>query len=258
MDSKMKVPTFKFHGSKCRIAKWIFSHVNFPVENYYEPFAGRGNSFFYFAVNFKYKSAILNDLYMYYFLSALKNYSGDYQFVPDWIDRQTFERFKDMPDCLERDLAESFCAYNGTFYDGKGANITSSPQNTSKNKHSKINTIKRFQLANQLLKNVQLTKANYKDFLDREFNDNDLIYNDPPYLKDKDSELLRKGWIINHNELANILIKLNCKIIVSDYDNPIYDKVLVNFNKSQYKRASCGSNSNRTSNFAIERIWYNF
>jgi site-specific DNA-adenine methylase len=253
---RVKVPTFKFHGSKCRIAKWIFSYVNFPVNDYYEPFAGRGNSFFYFATKFKYNNVFLNDKYMYYFLSALKNYSGNYQFVPDWIDRPTFERFRDMPDCLERDLAESFCAYNGTFYDGKGANITNSPQNSSKNKYSKKNTIERFKGANQLLKNVELTNSDYKDFLNRNFSENDLIYNDPPYLRSENSKLAK--LTINHEELANILVKLNCKVIVSDYNNPIYDRVLSNFNKTQYKRASCGRNNNGTSNFAIEQIWYNF
>jgi site-specific DNA-adenine methylase len=253
------IPTFKFHGSKCRIAKWIFAHEHidkiFPINDYYEPFAGRGNSFFYFTSYFKFNNAYLNDLYMCHFLKALRDYSGNYDFVPEYIDKQVFLSLQNHDNEQERSLAESFCAYNGTFWIN-GANITSSPSKPSKNKHSKQHTIKRMIRAKELLQGVSIDDKDYKQFLDITFHSDDLIYCDPPYIQSSKSKL--KDITISHKELANILISLPCKVIVSDYDNPIYDKILHSWNVYEFTRASCGRNSNSTSNVVVEKKWCNF
>jgi len=249
------IPTFKFHGSKARIAKWIFSRVDFDVNNYYEPFAGRGNAFFYFAAKFGYGSAQLNDLYLANFLIALRDYSGNYDFVPEWIDRDIFEKFKSMCNCHEKLLAESFCAYNGTFYK-TGANLTNSPDHPSKNKHGRTNTVKRMTLAKKLLNNVNIYSMNYREFLDREFHKDDLVYCDPPYLGRTATSLVGKG--IDHKLLAEILSKIDCKIILSGYDNAEYDRILSGFNKRSLVRSSCGRNSGGNSHKAIEWVWENF
>jgi site-specific DNA-adenine methylase len=253
-----RIPTFKFHGSKCRIAKWIFGDMpnNLLVDSYYEPFAGRGNTFFYFASRFSFQSAHLNDLYMAHFLRALRDYSGTYDFVPQYIDRATYDRLYQHPNTQERSLAESFCAYNGTFWGG-GANITSSPTKPSKNKHSRTNTIKRFQEARRLLHGVEIHELDYVDFISRlSLNSSDLMYCDPPYLQSQKCKL--KDMTIDHDKLASILVQLPCKVILSGYQNAIYDTILTGWNVHEHQRASCGKNSNHTSNYVTERKWQNF
>lgn len=174
------IPTFKFHGSKARIAKYISQNVG-DVECYYEPFAGRGNAFFYMAAYKKFNMAYLNDLYLSEFLIALRDYDGDYSFVPEFIDRKIYDYFDKMESCFEKTLAESFCAYNGTFF-GEGANITNSPSAPSKNKHSAPHTILRMREAKKLLQNIPITSLDYLEFLNTcKFKYNDLIYFDPPY-----------------------------------------------------------------------------
>lgn len=253
-----RIPTFKFHGSKCRIAKWIFAHIDPTkrIHNYYEPFAGRGNAFFYFASKFSFQQAHLNDLYMAHFLLALRDYNGDYAFVPEYIDRPTYNRLSKHNNLEERHLAESFCAYNGTFWE-TGSNITSSPTKPSKNKHSRSSTIGRFQTAKQLLQMAYIYRVDYEVFIKAmNFNPNDLIYCDPPYLQSQKSKL--KDMAIDHERLARLLVQLPCKVILSGYQNPIYGSVLKGWNVYEYERASCGKNSNRTSNYVVERKWQNF
>lgn len=249
------IPTFKFHGSKARIAKWVFERIT-TVDNYYEPFAGRGNTYFYAAVNnLVNNDAFLNDLYMAHFLIALRDYAGDYSFIPDYIDREVFEYFNNMPQSFERSLAESFCAYNGTFFGG-GANITNNPHHKSKNRHSKLNTTKRMIIAKQLLNDVVITNLDYIEFLSsKSFTSGDLIYCDPPYLQSQNSKL--RNMVIDHERLTQILSNVPCKVILSGYDNQTYDKIL-GWNKREFIRASCGRNSNGTSHKATEFVWENF
>ena len=251
----MRIPTFKFHGSKCRIAKWLFERVNFPIHNYYEPFAGRGNAFFYFASKFKYNQAYLNDLYLSHFLVALRDYDGNYNFVPDYIDTKVYNRLNQLPCDFERSLAESFCAYNGTFW-GCGINVTNSPYHKSANKHNKKSTIMRMKNAKQLLHNVQITNWDFAEFLHSfTFNVNDLIYCDPPYMNMTHKSLV--GPDINHNKLVKILKTLPCKVVLSGYDNDIYNRKLL-WNTRQYVRASCGRNSGGGTFKATEKVWENF
>jgi len=272
----MRTPTFKYHGSKCRVAKWILYNINFKIDNYYEPFAGRGNVFFRLANDFKYyqpndtlsykwttqqnKKVFLNDPHTYKFLIALQQYDGDYDFVPNWIDKDIYNHFMKMKHCHEKYLAESFCAYNGAFFGG-GANLTDSPTHPSLNKHNKKNTIQRFKNAKILLKDVNISNLDYKEFfklIQQTLTPNSLIYLDPPYLQSSKSKLA--FCQINHNTLLELCIDLQnkCKIILSGYDSVLYNSNLKNWNTSNYTRASCGKNSNKTSNFVTEKIWFNF
>lgn len=249
------IPTFKFHGSKARSAKYIFVDIK-TINNYYEPFAGRGNCFFYVASHFAYKQSFLNDLYLSKFLIALRDYQGDFSFVPEFIDRNIYNYFFKMQPCFERDLAESFCAYNGTFWGG-GANLTNSPSHQSKNRHSKQRTISRMTKAKELLKNSNIAGIDYRQFLKQfEFKSTDLVYCDPPY--EGTSINSKVGPNINHEELAIILNKLPCRVILSGYESSTYDKILKSFTKKSFKRASCGRNSGGGSFIAIEFIWRNF
>lgn len=249
----MLVPTFKFHGSKCRIAKYIFADVG-NCRHYYEPFAGRGNSFFWYVSHRKYQKAWLNDLQLSGFLIALRDYAGDYSFVPEYVDRGTYNRFYKLECCSERYLAESFCAYNGTFWGG-GANITSSPGRPSANKHSRQNTILRFKKARDLLDGVHISGLDYLEFMGgMQLDKEDLIYLDPPYWNQSNSKV---GPNIDHEQLALAILDLPCKVLLSGYHTPVYDRVLSNFRKFSFERASCGRNSNGQSHTAVETVWTN-
>jgi len=109
--------------------------------------------------------------------------------------------------------------------------------------------------AHELLQGCKITSLDFNEFLSRKFDTNDLIYCDPPYYKANNS---RVGPNINHNVLAELIKNLPCKVILSGYNNAIYDKVLTNFTRKNKIRASCGRNKNGQSAVATEYKWQNF
>lgn len=172
-------PTFKMHGSKARVAKWVVGH--FPkFRRLIEPFAGRGNIFFRACTDCNFEEVLLNDLNSYPFLEALRDYSGDWSFVDDGvIDKEVWLRWKEAPPSYERALAESYVARFGSSYETGPAKAGGDSQNG----HSKRNTIFRMQQAQKLLreKRAQISRMDWEEFLlGLDLGKEDLVYLDPP------------------------------------------------------------------------------
>lgn len=230
-------PTFKMHGSKARIAKWVVSH--FPsFERLIEPFAGRGNIFFRACEELSFKGALLNDLNMWPFLEALRDYSGDWSFIDDGvIDKSVWNKWKDSPPSHERALAESYVARFGSSYE-TGPALAGGE---SKNGHSKRNTILRMKRAQELLreKQVQITRLDWEDFLSSlKISSEDLVYLDPPY--DVPQSTHYKN--IDHDRFLEVVKKLPSSVFVSGYTSPRYERELSGegWQRVSLQRASVG------------------
>jgi site-specific DNA-adenine methylase len=86
------------------------------------------------------------------------------------------------------------------------------------------------------------------------FSGNELIYSDPPYLTStrKQSKIYRHEYDINdHILFLELIKKINSKVIISGYDNELYNDVLIGWNKTQFAAKTHTYKS-------IETIWFNY
>lgn len=223
------------HGSKARIAKFVVDKFPDNIDNYYEPFCGRGNIFFRYINSNKYREGsnnYLNDKFMSHFLASIQRYDGDFSFIPDdEISREVYDKYCNSPDSLERNIAEAVLAYNGNIF-GAGANITVN----SKNKHSKAHTVQRLIAAKFALdiSRPVITRLDFVDFLATiPQNETSFVYLDPPYL---DTTTFYSN--INHNELITTLNDAKYKWAISGYDSVLYATTLKFLNRFEVVRAS--------------------
>lgn len=242
----MIVPSFKMHGSKARVRNWIISLFPDDISSYKEAFVGRGNVLFALLSQRKIDRVYVNDLYMSHFLSALKEYEGDFDFIPnDPITRQVYEDWLALPESLERNIVECCLAYNGNVFGG-GVNNTLN----SKNKHSKDNTIKRCCAARELLKEVFITNYSFEFFLSL-CSSEDFVYLDPPYVGTK---CFYPN--IDHMELIRLLNDAPYRWALSGYENDLYKDSLRFKNTYFLDRASCAkANSGASGDSIIKREW---
>lgn len=80
------------------------------------------------------------------------------------------------------------------------------------------------------------------------------IYADPPYLQGTRKQHLYKYEMSDqdHIDLLNVLIKHNARIMLSGYDNPLYNRMLSGWNKAYIETYS------ECSHKRTEVIWCNF
>lgn len=234
----MKAPTFKMHGSKARIAQFVVDKFPDNIDNYYEPFCGRGNIFFRYVNSNKYRegsNSYLNDKFMSHFLASIQRYNGDFSFIPDdEISREVYDKYCNSPDSLERNIAEAVLAYNGNIF-GAGANITVN----SKNKHSKAHTIQRLIAAKVALdiSRPVITRLDYGDFL----------------------------ATVLHNETSFVYLdalnNAKCKWAISGYDSDLYATTLKFHSRFEVVRAStakCNAGASGTKVVKTDCVWTNY
>ena len=223
-------PTFSYHGSKAKEAKWLVSHftkANKRYHRYISTFAGRANDFFRLVTtNPIADKYILNDKYNADWLIALRDYNGDWNFVDDYVDKNIFLKWRNSPDSIERTLAASYVCYHGNRYNISSANnyqldsIYGSP-------NFKKNLIRKFRLAQDILRkfSVEISSMDYRDFLcEISPASNDILYFDPPYYGNYDQ---RKTYpTINHEEFCDIVIDIKGHKFISNYNNDIYSNKL--------------------------------
>jgi len=106
----------------------------------------------------------------------------------------------------------------------------------------------------QRLKDAQIENTDALTLIERYNSQDTLIYCDPPYI-----QRLRKSNMYKvemndekHIELLQILKNSKSKIILSGYDNSMYNKVLSEWNMAE-KETTAQMGLHR-----IEKIWFNF
>lgn len=87
-----------------------------------------------------------------------------------------------------------------------------------------------------------------------EFQGGELIYADPPYVLSsrKRSRIYRHEYSDDdHNKLLAQLVKLPCYVMISGYENPLYDQLLKGWRKEKF-------NAKTHSGIREECVWMNF
>ena len=247
----------KYPGSKWRIANWIISHFP-PHKVYLEPFFGSGACFFN-------KSPA--------YIETINDLDGDIvnlfnicrehpQELARLINLTPFSR-DEFLNCYERSdnpieqARRTLVRYHQSF--GTSNSSKKSWRNVQAYGGPRCATM--WNCLPQIicdiadrLKEAQIENTDALTLIER-YNDKDtLIYCDPPYLK----ELRKKNMYAvemsdkKHIQLLDLLKKSESKIILSGYDNELYDEELKGwFTAEKQTTAQMGLHR-------VEKLWMNF
>lgn len=104
------------------------------------------------------------------------------------------------------------------------------------------------------LKEAQIENTDALRLIERYNDENTLIYCDPPYLQSLRKKNMYKCEMTDqqHIELLKLLKKSNSKIILSGYDNELYNSELTDWNTAE-KQTTAQMGLHRT-----EKLWMNF
>lgn len=247
----------KYPGGKWRIAEWIISH--FPEHKVYcEPFFGSG------AVFFKKEPA---------YLETINDLNGDivnlFKVCRDYPEelavkialtpfaRDEFKNcYENAEDPVER-ARRTIVRYHQSF--GTSNSSKNSWKNTQTFGGPRCATMWNYLPETVLevchrLKNAQIENIDALTLIERYNDENTLIYCDPPYLQ----KLRKRNMYVvemsdeKHKEMLQILKNSKSKVILSGYDNELYNKELYGWFTDE-KETTAQMGLHRT-----EKIWMNF
>lgn len=160
------------------------------------------------------------------------------------------------------DRAFAFFHVNRTSHNGVGGFSinTSIRRNMSKSVSDLLSAIDRLPELHERLSNLIVTNQDAIKLMEKYKDENVMIYADPPYHHSTrgtaryDTDMSDE----QHIEFLNSCLNSNAKILISGYDNPLYEDMLVGngWNKHLF---SVKTVSNKfTPKTKIETLWYNY
>lgn len=105
------------------------------------------------------------------------------------------------------------------------------------------------------LREVQIENTNALDLIKTHDFKDTLVYLDPPYVTETRKPNLYKYEMTDekHEELLNIVLDMkNAKVIISGYDNGLYNSLLKNWNKRTFSAVDGKGNQKQ------EVVWFNY
>lgn len=257
MKEKTTKSILKYPGSKWKISEWIISH--FPEHRVYlEPFFGSG------AVFFNKQPAYIetiNDINK-DVVNLFKVCREHPKKLAELIELTPFSR-QEFQDCLEpsdnqieqarRTLVryhQSFGTSNSSRKSWKFTTVAGGPRCATIWNYlpqSIISGIER-------LRNTQIECTDALKLIPFYNDSNTLIYVDPPYLRSLRKDYLYKAEMSDeeHIKLLDILINSKSKVVISGYDNELYNSKLKNWNSDVCPTTTQNGKKR------IEKIWYNY
>ena len=227
----------KYPGSKTRIAKWICAYIP-PHEVYLEPFFGGGGVFFN---KIPARIETINDISaeVYNYFKVLRDNPSDLikllELTPYSRDEYNYA-FIDSADNVERArrFAVRCCQgfgcsnrYKNGFRSGIGEN---SPRTTT----FWNDFPKTLELASKRLQEAQIENQDALRLIERYNKEEVFIYCDPPYPLD-----VRKNYLYEyemteeeHIKLLDSLKEHKGKVMISSYENELYNEMLKEWKKT--------------------------
>ena len=241
----------KYPGAKNRLAPWIVSHIP-PHKVYCEPFLGSGAVFLNKEPAY---NEILNDLDddIYNFFKAVReNPEG----LCKLIEATPYSRteysavYMDEPvSDLEQARRFAVKCWQGfgcgnKYKNGYRRGIGAASPNPAKAWAKLPDTIR---LSTERLKNAQIEHKDALELISDLYGEDTFIYIDPPYLQDT-----RKKYLYNHEmtdeqhvELLRVVKESSCKIMISAYENELYNEQLKGWRK-EHKSTTAECSRKRT------------
>ena len=227
----------KYPGSKTRIAKWICAYIP-PHEVYLEPFFGGGGVFFN---KIPARIETINDISaeVYNYFKVLRDNPNNLikllELTPYSRDEYNYA-FIDSADSVERArrFAVRCCQgfgcsnrYKNGFRSGIGKN---SPRTTT----FWNNFPKTLELASKRLLEAQIENQDALKLIERYNKEEVFIYCDPPYPLSSRKNYLYEYEMIEeeHVKLLDSLKAHKGKVMISSYENELYNKMLKEWRKA--------------------------
>lgn len=272
----MKNALIHYHGGKFKLADWIISHFP-PHQLYVEPFGGAASVLLRKPVCM---TEVYNDLddRLFRVFNTIRNYPGD---LAAALSMTLFSK-KDLHVCYTADdydqiddvefarrfivmghLAISSTSMNELtgFRTQVNSSIRSAPTGSG-DYCSQAYTFSKlpaavFEIRDRLAR-VIIENCDYRSLMDRFDRPGVLWYFDPPYLPEtRGKSSNKRGYrhtmtLEQHVELLDIIRRLKGFVVISGYDNEIYNEHLAKWNKLT-KQTICDSRAKR-----IECLWMNY
>jgi len=247
----------KYPGAKWRISDWIISH--FPEHKVYlEPFFGSGGVFFNKQPSYIETINDINGEVVNLFRVCRehpKELARVIELTP--FAREEFQNCKDTVYDPVEQARRTLVRYHQSF----------GTCNSSKNSWRNVQTYGGPRCATmwndlpekivsccERLKNAQIENTDAVTLISRYNDERTLIYCDPPYLRSMRKRNMYKYEMddFKHEELLRVIVKSKSKIVISGYDNEMYNEYLKAWNTDSI---------NTTAQMGLQRtekIWTNF
>ncbi len=254
----------KYPGSKWSIADWIISYFpdDYEKMTYLEPYFGSGAIFFN-----KNRSKIetindINDNVVNLFKvirDRPDELSRAIQLTP-WARseyRLSYEPAEEELEKARRFMVRCWMAIGTKTSDITGWSNNIKPIDTGLSRWSKLSesikqTSKR--LCHEGMKIVQIENMNAVELIERYNRKETFVYCDPPYIMSTRSGKAYADEMTDadHEVLLNVLLDFKGKVMLSGYENNLYNRMLGGWNK-QHAEYRCEKGKTAT-----EVIWYNY
>ena len=258
----------KYPGSKWTAAEWITSF--FPPHNFYlEPFLGSGAVFFTKEPS-KYETINDIDRLVVNFFKACRDFPEELAraiyFTPYARDEYTGveeirggEDIRLSGDCVEearRFAVRCMQAHGMKLATRSGWKNVKHASGGNKADDWHNLPAKLLKIADRL-KHAQIENTDAVELIGKCNAAECLIYADPPYLKDERScggKLYRHEMLSaeEHEPLLKVLLKHEGYVVLSGYDNDLYNDMLTGWHKEQKQ------SKNAVGDVAVETIWLNY
>ena len=242
----------KYPGAKNRLAPWIVSHIP-PHKVYCEPFLGSGAVFLNKEPAY---NEILNDIDndIYNFFKAVREYPEK---LCKLIDATPYSRTEystaymdESVSDLERARRFAVKCWQGfgcgnKYKNGYRRGIGATSPNPARAWAKLPDTI---QLAAERLKNAQIEQVDALKLIKDMHGESTFIYIDPPYMKEtrkKKNQYNHEMTDEQHVKLLQIVKESDCKIMISAYENELYDNILADW-KKEHKSPTAECSRKRT------------
>lgn len=251
----MALCLIKYFGGKNKLCNWIIPQLG-THNTYLEPFGGAGNILINKSEsNIEIYNEISTPIYLLFnqvkynlpqlkeVLSTIKN------------NKQTFLNYKESNPINDFEIAVKEWVVRKLSFSGCGQTYAANPQSEITNAIIKLDVI------SNRLKNVLLFNKNAFDLIPEYTNNkNALIYIDPPYVHSKRNNNSIKVYDTEMNDYEHIkLIELiryaKAKIVLSGYDNDVYQSLGWRYVKKSTKINSSTLKIKPTKN---EFLWFNY
>jgi len=210
---------------------------------YLEPFAGKGNVYFWARQRLQFERWILNDIDINFF-NALQR--ADFDQLPHKVEKEDFYFWKntnnDIATLIEPRITFGGKGYRFGYNGDCGTHVG----------YRSSNFKPICEQARQLLKDVQITKLHWEDSVAA--SNPSFAYLDPPYYG-----TTAAYENIDHNRLVTVLNAANFAWALSGYRNDLYDARLEFRCRFEYERNSeIKSSNSRSRESVIECLWTNY
>jgi DNA adenine methylase len=268
INKKIRRPVLRYHGGKFLLAEWIVSH--FPKHRIYvEPFGGGGS-----VLMRKHRSyaEIYNDRWdnVVNVFQVLRDDQKSEQlrrvleltpYSRTEFRKCSYQNFDTIDDPIERarlTIYRSFSGFGSAATNGQYATgfRGSSHRSGTTPAQDWANFPQHVKLFNERLKGVTIENLDYREVMLRHDTPETLVYLDPPYvhatrnMKRGNASYAHEFADMDHVELCQFIKGLKSMIILSGYENDIYDENLVGWRKEHREALADGAKKR------IETLWF--